>query len=115
MEMKVTDSGVAVVAIYERWQELLDVKGTIPKNDLVLWDLYDMFDRHEFELLMDFAMQSRFIRGPERLWAQNKLEQRPFRLRTKQDRFKGSNTNTKIWKILLNGCEQIKLKIEQEE
>ena len=42
--MKVTDSGVAVVAIYERWQELLDVKGTIPKNDLVVWDLYDMFD-----------------------------------------------------------------------
>ena len=115
MQMKVTDSGVAVIAIYERWQELVKMKGAMPKNDKEWWDLVDLLDPHEFEIIMEYAMQSKFIRAPERLWAQNKLEQRPFRLRNKNDKWSNSNNNHKLWKILLNSCEQIKIKIEQEE
>ena len=45
----------------------------MPKNDKEWWDLVDLLDPHEFEIIMEYAMQSKYIRAPERLWAQNKL------------------------------------------
>jgi hypothetical protein len=110
--MKVTDDGACVVAIYERYKEMIKQYGAPQRDDEEFWGLNDLMTHKEATVLAEWAFESRFMKTEDRMWIMKRLRERPFQIRHKQERYKQSQANKVIWKMLMNGCETIDRKLK---
>ena len=111
--MNPTDDGARVVAIYERYQEMIRQFGKPQRDDKEFWGLNDLMTHKEATVMAEFAFESRFMRAEDRMWIMNRLRERPFKIRHKEERYKQSTANKVIWKMLMNGCETIERKLSR--
>ncbi len=109
--MTMTDEGISLVQLYERYRSMIDEYGQPIKNDKETWYLIDLMTKREAEWLAEFAFESRFIRAEERMWIMARLRQTPFCIRKKSERHKSSHANKVLWKLLMNACEVIESKL----
>lgn len=101
-----------VVQLYERWAQQIKANGSMPHDDHKFWHMVDNLLPAGFRLILDQAKKSRFITAKERTWGEMKLMQVPFELRRKSDKWISGEANKNLWKILLNGFEQLQKQLK---
>lgn len=107
--------GLCIVALYERWKELIQIHGQMVRNDDEWWHLVDLMTKQEFVQLTEFANEGTNFRANERLWARSHSMRNPFKVRHKKDMWKTSQNNRNLWITLMNGMEVIDKKLKRKD
>tara|TARA_R110000824_G_scaffold43061_1_gene126072 strand:+ start:2488 stop:2883 length:396 start_codon:yes stop_codon:yes gene_type:complete len=103
----------AVLAIHDRLQEHIKVRGQPQRNDKKLWNILDEFKGYigaeAFRILVSLAEKHRDYDFEMELWAKEMLMQPEFEIRsTKDAKLKTCDQNRMIWKLIMRADEVMK-------